>query len=320
MTDQVDSVKVVTDDNGIAITRTEYLPFGETWFQEDKPGHEGQNTPKYNSQELDKESGYYFYNARHYDPEIARFVTADTVIDGENSTQGWNRYAYVHNNPIRYKDPTGHNIVVLKAEEGGPGFDTPGGGHKAAGHTAALVQDKSADRWTYFSRNGKDSSGSRLGGSNSAGYTFKNPDAFFDTQAKMVKERSALEKQKTAGKISDEDYQKKLKANPLLEELTEIKNGKVGERYDKGLEIKTTSKQDTKMKLDMYKHIDDQYLFLGNNCKDLVTNAMNKAGIKSRTVAEEAPNKWYDRFKDYQQKKGNVEWEYNAKDYQRDKK
>jgi RHS repeat-associated protein len=57
---------------------------------------------------LDKESGYYFYNARHYDPEIARFVTADTVIDGELSTQGWNRFAYVHNNPIIYKDPTGH--------------------------------------------------------------------------------------------------------------------------------------------------------------------------------------------------------------------
>ena len=66
------------------------------------------NAPKYNSQELDKESGYYFYNARHYDPEIGRFVTADTVIDGELSTQGWNRFSYVHNNPIRYKDPTGH--------------------------------------------------------------------------------------------------------------------------------------------------------------------------------------------------------------------
>jgi RHS repeat-associated protein len=71
---------------------------------------DARNASKYNSQELDKESGYYVYNARHYDPEIARFVTPDSVIDGELSTQGWNRYAYVHNNPIRYKDPTGHDL------------------------------------------------------------------------------------------------------------------------------------------------------------------------------------------------------------------
>jgi RHS repeat-associated protein len=57
---------------------------------------------------LDKETVFYFYNARHYDPEIGRFVTPDSVIDGENSTQGWNRYSYVKNNPIIYKDPTGH--------------------------------------------------------------------------------------------------------------------------------------------------------------------------------------------------------------------
>jgi RHS repeat-associated protein len=90
----------------------EYLPYGETWFQEDQAGVEGKNIPKYNSQELDKETGYYFYNARHYDPEIARFVTPDTVIDEQYSTQGWNRFAYCHGNPIVYRDPTGHNKLT----------------------------------------------------------------------------------------------------------------------------------------------------------------------------------------------------------------
>jgi len=65
--------------------------------------------PKYNSQELDRESNLYFFNARHYDPEIARFVTADTVVDGNNAFASWNRYMYVHGNPVMYKDPTGHN-------------------------------------------------------------------------------------------------------------------------------------------------------------------------------------------------------------------
>ena len=103
-TDQVDSVHIVTNDSGGAVNRTEYLPFGETWFTEGEKAY----APKFNSQELDRESGLYFMNARHQDPQLGRFETADTVIDGEYSTQGWNRYSYVHNNPVKYKDPTGH--------------------------------------------------------------------------------------------------------------------------------------------------------------------------------------------------------------------
>ncbi len=115
LTDQVDSVKVVVNDRGKPVTRTEYLPYGETWFTE---GDEG-NAPKFNSQELDRETNYYFYNARYYDPEIARFVTADNLVDNESDTQGWNRFSYVKGNPVVYKDPTGHLIdpVSLVAGE-----------------------------------------------------------------------------------------------------------------------------------------------------------------------------------------------------------
>ena len=104
LTDQVDSVNVVLNDSGIILSQTEFLPFGETWTQEGDKEH----APKYNSQELDKETGYYFYNARHYDPEIGRFITADNVVSDQYSTQSWNRFSYVRNNPIMYKDPTGH--------------------------------------------------------------------------------------------------------------------------------------------------------------------------------------------------------------------
>jgi RHS repeat-associated protein len=104
LTDQVDSVKVVVDDRGMVLASHEYLPFGETWITEgDK-----KNAPKYNSQELDKESGYYYYNARYYDPEIGRFVTADSIVPYENETQSWNRFSYARNNPIMHKDPTGY--------------------------------------------------------------------------------------------------------------------------------------------------------------------------------------------------------------------
>ncbi|WP_406600534.1 SpvB/TcaC N-terminal domain-containing protein [Leptospira sanjuanensis] len=105
LTDQVDSVSHVLDDEGKTLSRMQYLPYGETFV------HKGDTNfaPKYNSQELDRESGFYFYNARYYDPGIARFTSADTVIDGEYDTQGWNRFSYVKGNPIRYKDPTGHN-------------------------------------------------------------------------------------------------------------------------------------------------------------------------------------------------------------------
>ena len=56
--------------------------------------------------------GLYYYNARWYDPYLAHFVQPDSIIPDQNDPQSWDRFAYTLNNPVRFKDPSGH-----KAEE-----------------------------------------------------------------------------------------------------------------------------------------------------------------------------------------------------------
>jgi hypothetical protein len=49
-----------------------------------------------------------FYHARYYAPTLGRFIQADTIIPNPGSSQDFNRYTYVRNNPLKYIDPTGH--------------------------------------------------------------------------------------------------------------------------------------------------------------------------------------------------------------------
>lgn len=58
--------------------------------------------------------GYDYYSeltyarARYYKPEIGRFVSEDTYKGSLWSPQSQNLYGYVHNNPLRFIDPSGH--------------------------------------------------------------------------------------------------------------------------------------------------------------------------------------------------------------------
>jgi hypothetical protein len=53
-------------------------------------------------------------NGRVYDPEVARFLSADPFVQFPGSTQGYNRYAYVNNNPLSYTDPSGYFLETLQ--------------------------------------------------------------------------------------------------------------------------------------------------------------------------------------------------------------
>ncbi len=69
------------------------------------------NTYRFSSKEVDLKSGLYYYGYRYYDPELGRFIQADTEIPDLSNPQSYNRYSYCVNDPLRYTDPTGHGPV-----------------------------------------------------------------------------------------------------------------------------------------------------------------------------------------------------------------
>ena len=103
--DHLGSTRLVTDVDGNKVEEIFYKPFGEA--VQDTGGLSLNH--KYTGQELDAETGLYFYNARYYNPKLGKFVSADSVVPDPVNPQSLNRYSYVINNPLRYSDPTGHN-------------------------------------------------------------------------------------------------------------------------------------------------------------------------------------------------------------------
>ena len=62
---------------------------------------------------MDAVTGQYYLRARFYNPVIARFPSEDTYYG-----DGLNLYAYCHNNPVGYVDPSGHEGLICSKKYG----------------------------------------------------------------------------------------------------------------------------------------------------------------------------------------------------------
>jgi len=51
-------------------------------------------------------------NGRLYDPLIARFLSPDNFVQTPDFSQGFNRYTYCLNNPLKYNDPDGEFFII----------------------------------------------------------------------------------------------------------------------------------------------------------------------------------------------------------------
>ena len=107
-------IVAVYDGNGTKYGEYAYDAWGKCSIIYDKDGIATKNPYRYRGYYLDKETDLYYLNSRYYDPEVGRFLSADSLgyMDPER-VNGLNLYAYCNNNPVMYIDPDGTEVVIL---------------------------------------------------------------------------------------------------------------------------------------------------------------------------------------------------------------
>jgi len=78
------------------------------------------NPLRYRGYYYDSETGFYYLQSRYYDPEIGRFINADSYASTDaTGLLSTNMFAYCENDPVNKSDPTGEVAPILIAMAGG---------------------------------------------------------------------------------------------------------------------------------------------------------------------------------------------------------
>ena len=101
-------VIALIDDTGETVVEYKYNSWGKILsITGSKASTIGKTNPfRYRGYYYDEETGMYYLKNRYYDPEIRRFISADSYISGFNSTM-CNVFCYCGNNPVSNSDPEG---------------------------------------------------------------------------------------------------------------------------------------------------------------------------------------------------------------------
>ncbi len=117
-TDHLGSILTLTNNVGTVVAEQNFDAWGRkrntatwtyasvqsvpSWLYRGYTGHE--HLPQFNLINM---------NGRLYDPLAGRMLSVDNYVQGSGlTTQGYNRYSYALNNPLRYTDPNGEIVIA----------------------------------------------------------------------------------------------------------------------------------------------------------------------------------------------------------------
>ncbi len=127
-TDHLGSINTLADDNGNTIKQN-FDPWGRqrnpnTWDFSNVPATPAWLTRGYTGHEHLSQFSLINMNGRMparrdedcavaggYDPVIGRMLSPDNEVGDPASTQGYNRYTYAFNNPLKFIDPSGNSAL-----------------------------------------------------------------------------------------------------------------------------------------------------------------------------------------------------------------
>ncbi|OGO72172.1 MAG: hypothetical protein A2Z49_10300, partial [Chloroflexi bacterium RBG_19FT_COMBO_56_12] len=103
--DHLGSTTITATDTGTLYSELRYKAWGGERYSS---ATETPTTFRFTGQRADSYINMYWFGSRWYDPYLAHFVQADSIIPDQNDPQSWDRFAYAFNNPVKYSDPSGH--------------------------------------------------------------------------------------------------------------------------------------------------------------------------------------------------------------------
>jgi RHS repeat-associated protein len=104
-TDALGSPVAHTNASGALLNRARFEPYGYV-AAGTKPSP-GTSAIGFTGHVQDAETDLVYMQQRYYDPMAGRFLSVDPIVTDTNTGNGFGRYVYAENNPLRYTDPDG---------------------------------------------------------------------------------------------------------------------------------------------------------------------------------------------------------------------